>query len=649
MLGHPAYAAEASGGNRAGRLEYRSYRVADGLSGPDGLPYASDLSEPCQTLEIDLTDPRTGVVVTLSYTPLPDMPVLLRWARITNGGTATIELNSLCSASVDLARADLDLLTLDGAWAREHHIHRRPLSPGMQRIESRGGASGHRHAPFLALLEHGASEETGMVWAASLLYSGNHLHLAEVDEYHRTRLQSGANPFAFSHVLKCGGSIDTPATALVFSSSGLTGMSDACHRFVREALLPRRWRHTDRPIILNTWEAHYFDVNSEKVVNLAKRGAEIGAELLVLDDGWFVGRTDDTRALGDWQPDPDKFPGGLAPVANAVIKAGLRFGIWVEPEMVSPDSDLYRAHPEWALQIPGYASSLARNQLVLDLSRSDVVEYLLQSMTNLLQSAPISYVKWDMNRPMSEAGSAGTDPELQGSVMHRYMLGLYRLLADLTSRFPDVLFEGCAGGGGRFDFGMLAFMPQIWTSDQTDAVERQPIQYGSSLLFPPETMGAHVSAVPNHLVGRVTPAVTRGLTALGFNFGYELDLSNEPAENLELFSELSALYKKHRSLFREGRFLRLLPDASDAGRIAWAIVSQDRGQAVVFFFQTLAEANSDGGYLRVRGLDEDARYLDVERGIQFDAVFLRDRGLWLPPARGDYRSAYWVLQRMDTT
>ncbi|MBI9104006.1 MAG: alpha-galactosidase [Spirochaetales bacterium] len=634
-------------GSTTGALEYQKYELLDRTPGPEGLPYITDLPEESETLRIDMVDKVSGVNVSLYYLPINHLSIILRWARISNDSNEIMEIDQAASASMDLPRFEADMLSLNGSWAKERHFHRRPVSPGVQLVESRGGASSHQHSPFIALAERDVTEQWGTIRAVSILYSGNHRHLAEQDQYGAIRIQCGINPNGFRYKLSPGESFDTPAAALAFSNSGISGISDAYHGFVRTCLLPTQWRDRDRPILVNTWEAQYFDVNVENVIALAKEGKKIGGEVLVLDDGWFVNRSDDKRALGDWIPDPKKFPGGLLETVNRVRELGMEFGLWVEPEMVNPESKLFQRHPDWILSAPGRTPVMARNQLVLNLGKEEVVDYLLDVFSGIFSSAPISYVKWDMNRYMIETGSP-EDP-------HRYMLGLYRLWSTLVQWFPTILFEGCAGGGGRFDFGSLAFMPQFWTSDQTDALERQGIQFGTSLLFPPETMGAHVSAVPNHQVGRITPAETRGLTALCFNFGYELDLLKESEADKATYSRLSALYKQYRPLFRTGRFIRLLPEQhhfSDlsSGRArhnsyAWAIISQNKKKAMVFFFQALADANDDGRWLKIVGLEEEASYRDIEKKTTFESAFLASRGLWIPPARGDYRSTYWILEK----
>ncbi|SIQ57127.1 alpha-galactosidase [Alkalispirochaeta americana] len=651
----PAWMVRRHDGTRAGSLEYRGYgihrepREVDALR-PRGLPWVKHRN--MEVLRVDCADPAGGVEVSLFYGVVGDIPILLRWVRVTNSGSTPVELEQVASASVDLPAEPLEMITLNGAWARERSFHRRPLGPGVQLVESRGGSSGHHHAPFVAVAEPGCCEDHGTLWGLSLVYSGNHRHQVEVDQYGQVRLQAGINPLGFAWHLKPGESFDAPLCVLGCSDQGFNGLSEALHRFVREALLPVPWRDRDRPIVANTWEAHYFDVNGEKVADLAREAARVGAEVLVLDDGWFRGRHDDTSSLGDWTPDGEKFPRGLRPVAEAVHLQGLRFGLWMEPEMVSPRSDLFRDHPEWVLGIAGRDPTLARNQLVLDLANPEVVEYLTGVIRQVLASAPIDYLKWDMNRPMSEAASPSLPADAQGEVMHRYILGLYRILEAITEEFPDLLIEGCAGGGGRFDYGMLAWTPQFWTSDQTDAIQRLEIQRGTSMLFPPETMGAHVSAVPNHQVGRVTPASLRALTALAFNYGYELDLARETEADRLVYRRFSELYRRNRGFFRRARFVRLKQGGNDW---AWAAIAPDRQRALVFYVQVLAGANPGTGRLLVPGLEEYTDYrvslLTNERcqaaPVTLSGAALQGRGLDLPPARGDYEGTLWELIARD--
>ena len=661
-LREPALRVRFEGGGECVRLKFRDAGVIrghQGIQGPRGLPYVSAPPMDCETLRITLADEPAGLRADLHYLPIPDLPVILRWVRVTNEARRDVLIEHAASASLDLFMEEPDMVTLDGAWARERHITRCRVCPGRRSVKSRGGVSSHQHAPFAALVEAGTGEMNGVAAGATLLYSGNHRHLAEGNQFGFQRLQCGINPEGFAWRLGAGESFDTPAAALAWSNRGLTGMSDAYHGFLRRYIFPEQWRERDRPIVINTWEAHYFDVNHDKVVELARRGKEIGGEVLVVDDGWFTNRRDDRRALGDWKPDEGKFPGGLEAAAAKVREAGLDFGIWVEPEMVNPESELYRRHPEWVLGRgrcggdgagggiggEGREPLLSRNQLVLNLALPEVVDYLLELFSDLFASAPIGYVKWDMNRAIVETDRPDT--------AHRYMLGLYRLISTLTRRFPRILFEGCAGGGGRFDFGFLAYMPQFWTSDQTDAVERLRIQFGSSLLFPPETMGAHVTGVPNHQVGRITPASTRALTALCFNFGFELDFSSESPESLKVYTRACTLYKRCRRIFRTGHFLRLRPPqhrfAAESRHSrddhAWAVKAADGSCILVFYFQVLPEPNHHGHRLCIPGLDRTAIYRDKERKSDFEGAFLMNRGLWIPPGTRDFRAVYWILEK----
>ena len=648
----PAWNARRSDGSLAGDLLYHSHQILSGPEAaamrPQGLPWVHPTGDDggFHTLQIDCRDPAGGVQISLFYSVVEGVPVLLRWCRLVNSGSEPLEVRALASASVDLPAAvdyPRDVLTLNGAWARERHAARGPLVPRLHALESRGGASGHQHAPFIAVLDHETTENHGQARALSLIYSGNHRHSVEVDQYGVARMQAGIGPAGFSWNLEPGASLDTPAAVLTWSADGLNGVSANLHTFVRQALLPPRWRHRDRPIVVNSWEAHYFDVNQENVVALAREGAAIGAELLVMDDGWFSGRNDDRSSLGDWVPDTGKFPRGLAPVAREVEQLGLQFGLWVEPEMVSPDSDLYRSHPEWAIAAPGRRATEARNQLVLDLGNPAVQEHLFTVLTKLLEDAPIRYFKWDMNRNITEPAT--------GETMHRYILGLYALLDRLTRAFPDLLIEGCAGGGGRFDYGMLAWTPQFWTSDQTDGIARLPIQHGSSILFPPETMGAHVSAVPNHILGRTTAAATRAVVALCFNFGYELDLAKESDADRAVYRRFSGLYRELRSMLRTGRFLRL---RSTEGVYSWMVLAEGGGQAVVCRVQTQGQPNAAPATVRLTGLDRQRRYavtqVNPQAGGADDHVAmvcagaaLMDLGIPVAATRGDYSAQLWLV------
>lgn len=642
-------------GTEAARLEYREHEVSSGAEQPELMELLREDHSlgAVETLRISLGDPRGDLVVDLFYLVAEDAPALLRWARFTNSGSRELTLIDPSSTSVDLPPAQYDLVRLAGAWGRERHTVRTPLGFGRHAVTSGRGASGHQSNPFLALCDPAATEAWGRVFAVALGYSGSFQAVCDVDPNDVPRVSVGIH--RYRGALAPGERFETPPAVLVSSAGGFRGMSRAFHRLVREGILPTRWRQEPRKVVINTWEAMYFQVNHESIVELARQGREIGAELLVLDDGWFSGRRDDTTSLGDWWPNRDRFPDGLGPVAAAVREEGLEFGIWLEPEMVSPESELYRAHPDWALQIPGRENTLSRSQLILDLSNSEVVDYIFGAVSSVLEDSGATYIKWDMNRNMSEAGSPAWPEERQGEVMHRYMLGLYGLFERLAEAFPDVLIEGCAGGGGRFDLGLARFSPRFWTSDQSDAVERLEIQYGTSLVFPPEVIGSHVSTVPNHQVGRVTPPRTRVETALPFSFGFELDPKREPEEDRREFLRGSRRFKKIRESLQEGEFIRLLgPLTGEKGRAriagdggdetAWMIVSKGGDELHVFYYAPLERANYEPRRLRLTGIEPGAVYRDSESGELYDATQLMHSGLIVGSGFGDYRSRYWQLE-----
>ncbi|MCL6446489.1 MAG: alpha-galactosidase, partial [Alicyclobacillus sp.] len=496
------------------------------------------------------------------------------------------------------------------------------------------------------------------VLGVSLVYSGNFVAGVEVDQFQTTRVFAGINPFDFNWLLEPGESFQTPEVVLVYSTQGWGGMSRTFHRLYRERLARGRYRDTERPILINNWEATYFKFNAEVLSELGALAGSLGIELFVLDDGWFGHRDDDHSSLGDWVVDTRKLPGGLDDLAKRLNASGLRFGLWFEPEMVSPDSDLYRNHPDWCLHVPGRSRTEGRNQLVLDYSRPDVCDAVIEMVSRILQSAPIRYVKWDMNRHMTEIGSAGRGADRQRETAHRYMLGLYRVLETITSSFPDVLFESCSGGGGRFDPGMLYYMPQVWTSDNTDAIERLFIQFGTSTVYPSIAMGAHVSAVPNHQVGRVTSMHTRGVVAMMGNLGYELDLRQLPQQDLETIAGQVAFYKKVRRLVQFGDLYRLL-DPLDHGCAAWMFVDADREEALASFVRILDTANAPLTFVRLAGLDARRQYKVTLHGPVQPVGALRDgvswqaggdelmhHGLLVPRMWGDFRACTWRLRAL---
>lgn len=645
---HPAYQVQLANGTTAVELQYRSHKIYPGKPALEGLPatYVEQERE-AETLELELIDPAAGIQAVLCYTVFNQQDAITRSVRLTNVSDEDIQVQRALSASVDFPHSDYDLLQLSGAWARERHVVRRHLVPGMQGIESRRGSSGHQQNPFIALLSPEANESYGDVYGFSFVYSGSFEAQVEVEQYGTTRVSMGLNPFDFSWLLTAGESFQTPETVLVYSAEGLGGMSRTYHRLYRTRLCRGEFRDKNRPVLVNNWEATYFDFNAEKIEQIAKTGKELGIELFVLDDGWFGKRNSDNSSLGDWYVDKNKLPNGLKDLGERIEGQDMQFGLWFEPEMVSPDSELYRAHPDWCLHVPKHRRTEARNQLVLDFSRADVCDAVAEMMSDVLRSAPISYVKWDMNRNMTEIGSAKLPPERQRETAHRYMLGLYRVLEHMTSSFPHILFESCSGGGGRFDPGMLYYMPQTWTSDNTDAISRLKIQYGTSLVYPISSMGAHVSAVPNHQVHRFTSLEMRAHVAMSGNFGYELDLSKFSDEEKALVKTHIEQYKANRSLVQFGDQYRLL-SPFEGNEAAWMVVSTDKSEAVLFFFRVLAQPNAPLQRLRLQGLDPEANYR-LEGG---DSIFGGDQlmyaGIPIADLNGDYVSQMWKLMRVDS-
>lgn len=626
-------------------LAYVDHDILPGKPALPGLPatYVEADGE-AQTLRLTLRDDGTGLVACLSYTIYEDSGAITRSVQFVNEGGEAVQLLEAASASVDLYGTDWELLHLWGGWAMERTPERTPVLHGVQSLSSRRGASGHEHNPFVALLRPETTESQGEVYAMSLVYSGDFAIRCGANAYESTRLVAGLNPESFSWRLEAGESFQTPEAVLVYADGGLNAMSQVYHRLYRQRLCRGRWRDQPRPILVNNWEATYFDFDEDKLLAIARKAADMGIELFVLDDGWFGHRDLDNSSLGDWVVDRRKLPDGLDSLARKVHELGLKFGLWMEPEMVSPDSDLYRAHPDWCLHAPGRPRTQARNQLILDLSRADVCDAIVEAVSRILSSAPIDYVKWDMNRNFTEAASALLPADRQGEVAHRYMLGLYRVLEDITSRFPEVLFESCSGGGGRFDPGMLYYMPQTWTSDDTDAIERLRIQYGTSMVYPISTMGAHVSAVPNHQTGRVTPMQTRGDVALSGNYGYELDLSRLTPEDTETACRNIALYKAIRPVVQQGTFTRLhSPFAGNTA--AWQFVSPDGQEVVACFFQVRAAANGPQLRLKLQGLAPEANYEEVDSGRVYNGSVLMHAGLVLPKL-GEYQSQVYHFKRV---
>ena len=609
-LRHPAFHVRQEDGSCITRPRLVSYEISGGKYALPGLPAAyAQPDDRVQALSLTLCDSAAGVQITLLYGVYDDFDLITRSVRIENIGSAVQHLQSVMSASVDFAESDFDLIHLSGSWARERTPKRAPLFDGTQEIESLRGASSHSHNPFFALVSPNADEETGDAYGFQLVYSGNFIAGSQVSPYGMNRAYIGIHPFCFDWLLNPGESFYAPEALLVYSDSGIGGMSRIYHRLIRSRICRGEFRDAERYVLINNWETTYFQFDEDTLVRIADKAAGIGIDLLVLDDGWFCHRDDDTGGLGDWEVNTQKLPGGLNGLAQRLRERGMKFGLWVEPEMVSPDSAVYRAHPDWCIHTAGQPRTPGRNQLVFDLSRPEVREYIKATLCRVIDSAPIDYIKWDMNRNITEIGSAGWDAAHQGEIYHRYILGLYDILEFLLNRYPHILFEGCSGGGGRFDAGMLYYMPQIWTSDDTDAKERLMIQYGTSLCYPYSAMGAHVSAVPNHQVGRTTPITMRCDVSLPGQFGFELDLTRLTDEELSVAGEKIALYRKLGEIFHRGTLYRLrTPDCGDF--CANEFVAED-GSSAVLMMQTI-QGVPNGPYrrIRLRGLCADAVYTD---------------------------------------
>jgi alpha-galactosidase len=601
--------------------QYAAHRVLRGkpaLGG--GLPATyAETDDEADTLEIDLVDAPSGIRVTLSTTLFAGAPVVARSMRITNGGGSPVTVRCAMSATLDLPDAAWTLVQLSGTWARERSVVERALVPGRQGIGSLRGGSGAEHNPFLALRRATTTEDRGEAWGVALVYSGNFLAEVDVDPFATARLRIGIHPDAFAWRLEPGASFTTPEAVLAWSDHGLGGVSDALHRLFRERLARGPWRDADRPVLLNNWEGTYFDFDHERLIGMAREAKALGIELFVLDDGWFGARNSDHLGLGDWTVNRAKLSKGLDGLAAEVHEMGLQFGLWIEPEMVNADSDLFRAHPDWTIGVPGRPRTEQRQQLVLDLAQPAVVDHLADAIGEILAAAPIDYVKWDWNRFVTEPWTPAVPADRQGEFFHRYVLGLYDLYERLTTRFPNILFESCASGGARFDAGMLPWAPQAWTSDDTDAVERLAIQWGSSIPYPLSSMGAHVSAIPNHQTGRTAPIGFRAAVAMFGAFGYELDpTSLSDAERVEVQRQV-AFYLARRDLFQRGVFARLRsPFEGTGNETAWMVSAPDGSRAVAAHYRVLFRPLPVRDRLRLRGLDPDARY-EVTAWSSFDA------------------------------
>jgi len=595
-------------GSRIVDLRYVSHRIMPGKPELAGLPATyAETEDEAETLVIVLKDGVTGIRAECMYTIFARGGIVARSVRYVNEGDKKVRLERAMSLSLDLPDADYEWLQLSGAWGRERHIHTRRLEPGIVSVGSMRGNSSHEHNPFIVLKRPETGENQGEAFGFSLIYSGNFLMQAEVDAHAVTRVMAGIHPDCFTWLLEPGGAFQTPEAVMVYTDKGLNHMSQTFHRLYGRRLARGRYRDQARPILINNWEATYFDFTEESLVEIAAKAKECGVELFVLDDGWFGRRKNDRAGLGDWVADPERLEHGIAGLSERIENMGMKFGLWFEPEMVNKDSRLYREHPDWILETPGRHASHGRYQHVLDFSRKEVVDAVYGMMSRILECGRLSYIKWDMNRSITECYSKALPPERQGEVFHRYILGVYDLYERLTAHFPEVLFESCASGGGRFDPGMLYYAPQGWTSDDSDAVERLKIQYGTSFCYPVSSMGSHVSVTPNHQVFRVTPLHTRANVAYFGTFGYELDLNRLSEEELKEVRAQVAFMKEYRELLQFGTFYRL-KSPFEGNETVWMVVSDDKKTAIVGWYRVLNVVNWRFERVRLQGLNPEYRY-----------------------------------------
>lgn len=637
----PALLVENKYGQRTANLVYEKHRIFKGKAEIEGMPSFNKNTEDVETLEILLRDTVSDFTVSLYYSVFEKEDAITRRTVIHNTSEKALKLLSAQSLSLDFQAKKFDFITLDGAWARERHMNRRALTTGTTSIESRRGATGHQHNSFCALVSADTNENNGDAYGFALVYSGNFKICADVDQFGSTRIQAGINPFNFCYDLAAGESFSTPEAVMVYSQNGLNGMSQRFHNMCRNHL-GKSSEKLVRPIVINSWEAMYFDMSEAAIEAFVSNCKDLGIDTFVLDDGWFGKRDNDHTSLGDWFIDEAKFPNGFDPVVKVCKENGMKFGLWIEPEMISRKSRLFEAHPDWCIHVENKEPTESRQQLVLDMSRPEIVDYIYEEIAKILNKYDITYIKWDMNRNITDAGSATLSPEKQGEFSHRYILGVYELMRRLTTSFPKVLFEGCAGGGGRFDFGVLYYMPQIWTSDDTDAMERLKIQYGTSLVYPLSAMTAHVSACPNHQTGRTTLFKTRGDVAQICNFGYELDIAKLSKSEKIQIKEQVALHKRLESMIATGTFYRIdSPFKNDF--CSWQIVSSNKKSSFVMFASQKVTPNVAGHYVKLQGLLPDKTYLVSPLSIRLSGKTLMNFGLPITQMR-DYETLTFELK-----
>lgn len=632
-------------GNSMCKLEYQKHEIVKGKPKTTSMPMTFGNSDECTTLNIYCIDPVLQLEVVLVYTVFENYNAITRNVCITNKSNDDIRLTKMMSMCIDFDDTNYDMITLHGGWARERNVVRRKVNIGKQGISSRRGESSHQDSPFVAIVDCNSDEEIGNVYGFSLVYSGNHFAQVEGCQFNTTRFVMGINHDDFSWLLTPNETFVTPEVVMVYSSNGIGEMSRTFHDVYRNNLIRSKYKNIKRPVLINNWEATYFDFDDSKLLDIARESSKLGIEMLVMDDGWFGKRNDDNTSLGDWFVNTDKIKGGLKNLVDEVNKLGMKFGIWLEPEMISVESELYKNHPDWCIHIQDRDHSMCRNQLVLDLTRVEIRDYIYSMIKELIQSANIEYVKWDMNRQLTNIGSAVLDKDRQSEIFHRYVLGVYDLMERLVTDFPDILLENCSGGGGRFDAGMLYYSPQIWASDDTDAIERLKIQHGTSLIFPVSSIGAHVSVCPNHTVGRNTPFETRGHVALSGTFGYELDVTKLSEEDKQQIPKQIEMYNKYNDIIREGDLYRLL-NVFDDNLSCVSYVAKDKSDVLVNFVQILQRPNLHSYRVKLQGLEEATYYKNCDTNEIYSGGALMYAGILIKGLYGDYASKIIHFQKV---
>lgn len=628
---------ENADGSQCCNPVYITHEIAAGKYTLKGLPFVRAEENEAETLKIILEDPVTKVELRLLYGVLEKEDIITRSVIIKNAGKAPVTVKKAQSACLDFLHGDYDLIKFYGRHAMERNMERMPVSHESTRIGSRRGTSSHQYNPGVILAGKNTNEDSGSCYGMLFVYSGNFLVEAEKDQYDQTRIQMGLTDELFAYPLEAGAEFIAPEVILSYTNKGLSRLSQQYHHCIMNHICQGKYVHANRPVLINSWEAAYFDFTGDTIVELAKEAKALGIDMVVMDDGWFGKRNDDNSSLGDWYVNEEKLGGTLTKLIERVNAEGVKFGIWIEPEMVSEDSDLYREHPEWAITIPGRNPVRSRNQLVLDFSRKEVRDEIFKRICAVLDQGNVEYIKWDMNRSLADIYAP--------NVTYDYVLGVYDFLEKLTNRYPDILIEGCSGGGGRFDAGMLYYTPQIWCSDNTDAINRTRIQYGTSFFYPVAAMGSHVSAVPNHQTGRVTSMHTRGVAAMSGTFGYELNPALLNAkEKAEIRAQL-AQYREYQELIREGDYYRLSNPFQD-NFAAWMVVSDDRSKALVSVIRLTAEANPPAAYVILKGMEEDAFYREKTTGKVYPGAALMEAGILLPAAVSEYEAYQIELERV---